>query len=112
MTLNDVKRLQTAEYRNVWCGDSCIFIWWPIEQPGPFHPEYSDLLARRGCHPFGTFPDGDIVCWEERGLLVILHDNFEDIESRMSLEEFFERLAKLDPNLAEEVFARATPADR
>jgi hypothetical protein len=78
-----------------------------MDPSGPFHPKFAELLARRGSYPFGTFPGGDIVCWEERGLAVILHDNFEAIEPRMHPEEFFQQLSERSPDLEEKVFASA-----
>ena len=107
MTRDAIVQLQPPEYTEVGSTESTIFIWWPAQGTGPFHPKFAKIMARRKCHPFGTFPGGDIVCWSAGGLFVVLHDSFEIIETEIGCEEFFQRLANGDPQLEGDVYFRA-----
>ena len=64
-------------------------------------------IGARKFYPIGTFSSGDLLCTLDNGeLFVVLHDDFQVIESGLEIGEFADRLATLDRNLEEDVYLR------
>jgi hypothetical protein len=96
---------QPIDFETIKSGRTRLFNLYPrkkAEELGRFLREKVSL----DLYPIGTFISGDFVCWAGGNrVVIVLHDSYEPIRSRVPLDQFMKRLKEADKSLEDDAYA-------
>jgi hypothetical protein len=105
-----IAEVQPSDFTTLYSGEKAVFILWPRKAAEEFLRLNQELTMGRKMYPLGTFPNGDLICWEDGAATVILHEDDEQsaFKTRWSFDEFLDRVMARDTTLEREMFRKTS----
>jgi hypothetical protein len=104
----EISKVQPKEDSKLLRTESqAVFKLWSAARSERFLRDWAPEMSGRNVYPLGTFPNGDVVCWEDDYVAVVVHDS-EDMRPqrvRMKFTNFLKRILALDEKLEDEIFS-------
>ena len=107
-----IAEIQPSDFTTLVSGDRAVFILWPRHAAEEFLQLKEELVKGRNIYPLGTFPNGDVICWEDGFVTLDLHDVDDaadtgvPFKTERPFDQLLARVLARDPTLEREMFRK------